>query len=216
MTSVKHHPRPETLASYAAGALDEARSVVVATHLAICPDCRLTVRDFECVGAACLEEIAASPMGEGALDRFWSIAGAQEGPTAGRREVAPDMMRTLDRYLENGVDGAKWRRIVPGVSDCVLAAHGYRPGVLRLLKIEPGTRIPKHSHGGEEFTLILRGAYDDELGTFARGDFADLDDEDAHSPLAVGDEPCICLIATNAPLAFKDLAGRIVQPFVGL
>ena len=214
---MQHHPKTETLAAYAAGAFDEAQSVVVATHLAVCGACRQVVRDFEAVGGVCLEALPALAMADGALDRFWSIAGAQERPSASAAaRGTPDMLRTLDRYLKDGIEGVKWRRIVPGASDCVLSARGYRPGVLRLLKIEPGTRIPKHAHAGEEFTLLLKGAYDDELGSFAQGDFVDLDEEDAHSPLAVGDEPCICLIATNAPLVFKGVAARLAQPFIGL
>jgi putative transcriptional regulator len=214
---MKHHPKTETLATYAAGAFDEAQGVVVSTHLAVCAACREVVRDFETLGGACLEAIPARAMDDGALDRFWTIAGEQERPNAeSARQGAPDMMRTLDRYLKDGIDGAKWRRIVPGAWDCVLPARGYRPGALRLLKIQPGTRIPKHAHAGAEFTLLLKGAYDDELGSFAQGDFVDLDADDAHSPLAVGDEPCICLIAANAPLVFKGVAARVFQPFLGL
>jgi putative transcriptional regulator len=88
--------------------------------------------------------------------------------------------------------------------------------VLRLLKIAPGVRIPRHTHGDEELTLILRGSYTDEVGDFRRGDLADLDEDVLHAPLATGDEPCICLIATSAPLRFKTIVGRIVQPFIGL
>lgn len=217
MTSIKHHPRTETLALYAAGALDEARSVVVAAHLALCPDCHAAVADFESLGGSLLAEMPPAPMREDALARFWEIAGPQEqAGTLARLDARPSAARLLDRYLKDGIEGVKWRRIAPGASDVVLAARGPRKGALRLLKIEPGTRIPKHTHGGEECTLILRGAYDDELGAFAEGDFADLDDSDVHSPLAVGDEPCICLIATNAPLVFKELGGRLFQPFIGL
>lgn len=214
---MKHHPKTETLAAFAAGALDEAQTAVVATHLELCAACRVIARDFEAVGGHCLDKIAPEGVAPGALERFWAIAGAQErAPAQSKIDTPPRIAKALDRYLANGLDAVKWRRIVPGASDCVLAAHGYRPGVLRLLKIEPGTRIPKHTHSGEEFTMILRGRYDDELGSFAAGDFVDLDDEDAHSPLAVGEEACICLIATNAPLVFKDIAGRLVQSFVGL
>jgi putative transcriptional regulator len=218
---MNHHPKTETLAAYAAGALDEARAVVVATHLALCGECRRAVRDFEAVGGDLLLAMEPAAMASDSLSRFWLRAGERETLRAGASAPASNDIdltdaRPLNRYLADGIEGVRWRKIVPGISDCVIAARGYRPGVLRLLKIEPGTRIPKHTHSGEEFTLILRGAYNDELGSFVRGDFVDLDDEDCHSPMAVGETPCICLIATNAPLVFKDLAGRIAQPFVGL
>jgi putative transcriptional regulator len=218
---MKHHPKTETLAAFAAGAFEEARSVVLNAHLDLCPDCRAIVRDFEALGGALLEAAAPAPFSEGALASFWSRAGEQiefrraNSKAEGLSEDIADIF-ALKRYLPKGFAGAEWRPLVSGVSQAVLSARGYREGALRLLKIEPGTRIPKHTHGDCEFTLILSGAYDDELGSFARGDFADLDEEDTHSPMAVGDRPCICLIATNAALSFREISGKIVQPFVGL
>ncbi|MBB5519686.1 ChrR family anti-sigma-E factor [Amphiplicatus metriothermophilus] len=221
MTSIKHHPKTETLAAYAAGALDEARAVVIATHLDLCDACRAAARDFEALGGVCLEAAEPAPMKEGALERFWLRAGgarAERAPASTRAANDFDLglARPLSAYLKGGLDAVQWRRIGPGMEQCVLDAQGYRKGVLRLLKIAPGVRLPKHSHGGEELTLILRGAYEDEIGEFRRGDLADLDDEDTHSPCAIGEEPCVCLIAASAPLRFKGLAGKIVQPFIGL
>lgn len=219
--NIKHHPRTETLAAYAAGALDEARAVVVATHLELCVVCRRSVRDFEALGGACLELSDAAAMSADALHRFWARAGAAAPapPPASTRadnDVDPGGVRPLRAYLKGDLDSIDWRPVAPGVSQHVLDAKGYRKGVLRLLKFAPGVRVPKHSHGDEELTLILRGAYADEIGEFRAGDLADLDDGHAHSPLAIGDEPCVCLIATNAPLAFRNMVGRLTQPFIGL
>ena len=36
--TIIHHPNEETLLDYASGALGEAWSVAVATHLAVCPE----------------------------------------------------------------------------------------------------------------------------------------------------------------------------------
>ena len=122
----------------------------------------------------------------------------------------------LSRYIKGGIDQVKWRPVAPGISQSVIQAEGYRRNVLRLLKINPGTRIPPHSHGENELTVILRGAYQDDMGIFQAGDIADLCDDHTHSPEAIGDEPCICLIATSAPLVFRDMVGKVMQPFIGL
>jgi putative transcriptional regulator len=218
---IKHHPKSATLAAYAAGALDEARSVVVATHLEFCEVCRIAVRDFEALGGACLEGIDPAPMSEDALQRFWmragqpSIAPAPVSTTAANdRDLSG--ARPLSAYLKGGLDAVRWKPVAPGMAQAVLDADGYRPGVLRLLRIAPGVQLPKHSHKGAELTLLLKGAYEDEIGEFSRGDLVDLDDEDTHSPRAIGDEPCLCLIATSGPLAFKTFLGRAIQPFIGL
>ena len=89
-------------------------------------------------------------------------------------------------------------------------------GTLRLFKIAPGMAIPLHTHNGNEMTLILKGSYSDELGRFKAGDVADLDNDTDHQPIADTQEDCICLIATEAPLKFKGLLPRLMQPFIGL
>jgi putative transcriptional regulator len=216
-----HHASASTLASYVAGALDEARSVVVATHLSMCSDCRAAFSGFEALAGIVLESIDGAPMAVDALDRFWLRAEPQNetvrAPSAAAsNDIEPEYAPALARAIPGGIDAVRWRRVSPGVMQSILKAQGYRKGALRLLKIEAGTRIPKHTHQGGELTLILRGAYEDSIGVFSAGDLADLDDEATHSPLAIGEEPCICLIATSAPLVFKDLAARAMQPFVGL
>lgn len=221
MSMIKHHLSDETIAQYAAGHLDQARMVVVATHIDRCETCREASHDFDTIGGVCLETIAPAAMDKDALKTFWESADLAE-PT--NREVSfhadndtlPEIVLPLSDYIVGGLDAIKWRQIAPGVSGHKLDAEGYRKGALSLLKISPGTRIPVHSHKGQELTLILRGAYQDKYGTFNVGDIADLGNSHTHSPQAIGDEPCICLIATSAPLVFQGLMGKIIQPFIKL
>jgi len=156
-------------------------------------------------------------MREGALDAFWA---AVDAAAADRNApiVTPDAAApALAAYLgEDGIDGVQWRRVAPGLFQSVLSAGGQRRGSLRLLRIAPGTRMPRHTHSGRELTLLLEGAYEDEFGRFSAGDVAEHEDDVVHAPTAVGDRPCICLVATEAPLRFHDLVGRLMQPFVGL
>jgi putative transcriptional regulator len=219
--TIRHHASASTLAAFAAGSLDEARSIVVSAHLSMCRSCRDAARGFEALGGMMLEAGEQAPLADDALERFWLRAGPQAQATrpssvVAANDIEPEHASALRRLLPDGIDGIHWRPVAPGMTQSVLKAKGYRRGALRLLKIEPGTRIPKHTHQGAELTLVLRGVYEDCLGAFGAGDLADLDDEATHSPLATGDAPCICLIATNAPLAFKDLAARAMQPFFGL
>lgn len=219
MTGFSHHPKLETLADFAGGKLDEARAVVVATHAAICGECAAVIAGFEAAGGALLNEEKPVAMSVDGLERVLARADASsvliDAPRASS-SPAPEDRLPLSAYLPEGLDDIDWRPVAPGLSQRVVEAHGYRPGVLRLLKIAPGTRMPKHSHEAGELTLILRGAYEDDVGAFAAGDLADLDNEHTHAPKAIGDEPCICLIATTGPLAFKTLIGRVAQPFIGL
>jgi putative transcriptional regulator len=89
-------------------------------------------------------------------------------------------------------------------------------GQLKLLRIGAGRAMPEHGHGGEEITLVLKGAYRDHMGRFGAGDVADLDEDIEHKPVVEQDGDCICLVATERPTRFKSLAARLMQPFVGI
>jgi putative transcriptional regulator len=89
-------------------------------------------------------------------------------------------------------------------------------GTARLLKIPAGRSMPEHSHNGTEMTLVLKGAFRDEDGVFARGDIEVADTNVSHQPVAEPGEDCICLVATDARLKFQGLLPRIAQPFLGI
>ena len=77
-----------------------------------------------------------------------------------------------------------------------------------------GAAMPNHSHNGTELTLVLKGAFQDADGYFARGDIEIADSDVQHIPVADIHEDCICLAVTDAPLRFEGLLPRILQKFV--
>ena len=87
---------------------------------------------------------------------------------------------------------------------------------VRLLQIPAGAAMPDHGHCGTELTLVLKGAFRDDDGHFGRGDIEIANEDLHHTPIAEDGEDCICLAATDAPLRFRGLIPRIVQPFVGI
>ncbi len=218
MSSVSHHPKPETLAAFAAGRLDEARAVVIAAHAAICAQCSKAIAEFEALGGVCLEDIEPVDMAPDALEKILARAGDANVviPETPKGDIGGEKYALLDSYLKDGLDNVPWKTVAPGFSQHIIEAQGYRKGVLRLLRIKPGVKVPTHSHKGEELTLILSGAYRDELGEWRAGDLADLDGAETHAPEAIGEEYCICLAATSAPLDFKTMVGRVIQPFFGM
>ena len=215
MSRLRHHAKPQTLADFAAGRLDQPRAVVVATHAALCGECALTIADFEAVGGLCLDETEPALMADDALERVLKRADASANVFTPAPGGASESALPYDAYLDGGVDDIDWKPIVPGVAQHIIGFSRNRASALKLLKIAPGMEMMKHSHGGDELTLILRGAYEDEIGAFAKGDLADLDSGHTHAPKAIGDEPCVCLIAATAPLKFKSVLGRVAQPFIG-
>jgi len=58
-----HHPDESLLIEYAAGSLGEAKALLVATHLALCLDCRAAVHDGEIVAGALQDHRRATVVG---------------------------------------------------------------------------------------------------------------------------------------------------------
>ncbi|MGK2921870.1 MAG: ChrR family anti-sigma-E factor [Methyloceanibacter sp.] len=214
---IAHHPDRATLMSYAAGSLDEAFATVVATHLASCAECRSRLRETEEIGGNLLEAIDAVPLDAAAFERAMSKLNEPVEQTLDEPEQRkPSLSRPLARLVGGGLDDVAWKTVAPGVAMHRLPTSKAARGSLTLLKIAPGKKIPEHGHGGTEITLVLTGSYRDAFGRFGPGDVADLDENVEHQPMVDSSEPCICLVATEAPTRFKSFFGRLFQPLVGI
>ncbi|MFB9886078.1 ChrR family anti-sigma-E factor [Balneatrix alpica] len=223
--NIHHHPDDATLFSYTSGALPAALSVVVACHLQACPVCRQRLQHSLQLAGGLLANQAPAKLNP--QQRSTMLDLLEQTPqlcpsNQSRQEVvdnqAIDLRQQLPTALAPWLAGQSyqqlpWRSLAPGLRQIKL---DIAEGNLRLLRIAPGTSMPIHSHSGSELTLVLRGSYSDEIGRFQSGDLADLDPQVEHQPIADRDEDCICLIATDAPLKFKGIVPRLLQPFFGL
>lgn len=221
--SIHHHLDAATLMRYASGDLDTAFTIVVASHLAMCDECRQSVRIAEAMGGQCLDDAPAPALSDGAFARISHAIdadGARELPAAPDVQGASVQPRTdvplpLRNLVGNTFDDVKWRTIIPGVQRHRIELVDTRSS-LYMLKIGRGRKMPEHGHGGPEITLVMRGSYSDVLGHYGAGDVADLDEHVEHQPVVNSDEPCICLVATEEPTQFKGIVSRLMQPFVGI
>ncbi|MCB2108842.1 MAG: zf-HC2 domain-containing protein, partial [Rhodobacteraceae bacterium] len=68
--ATNHHPHADVLWAYAAGNLDEASSVLVATHMALCPACRRDVVAMEEAGGTMFEAVETAPVSTGSFERL--------------------------------------------------------------------------------------------------------------------------------------------------
>jgi putative transcriptional regulator len=220
--NIRHHLDEATLLSYAAGSMSQAMALVTACHLAKCAQCRSRAQQSEAIGGALLDNLTPASVSDDALASVLAAIDAQDD-TVQIRSVRPassqshaeksDVPTPLAGYVGGSFDDIDWKRIVPGVYYFDLPCQS--GGVSRLLRIAPGKAMLPHSHDGNELTLVLRGSFTDEIGRFAVGDIADLDDQVEHQPLVDSAEDCICLVATDAPLKFTTLLGRLMQPMTG-
>lgn len=221
---ITHHLTDKLLMAYSAGQLPEAFSLVVATHISLCDECRARLASFDALGGAVLEETQDVPMSSGSLDATMKMirdraargVGNPDDPVAaprfgGRRVADCVLPQPVRSYVGGDLDAVRWRSVGGGVRQAILPTA--RDARVRLLHIPAGVAVPDHGHNGTELTQVLRGAFRDERGYFGPGDIDIATEDTHHTPIAEGDEDCICLAATDAPLRFRAFLPRIAQPF---
>jgi len=213
--TIVHHLDDATILAYAAGTLGEALSVAAACHISMCSECRTAVRKAEALGGEILDDLQSSAVSD--VCRAATLGRLNDRIAAKPAFVKSDMPSPLQRLL-GGQDFAqlRWRKKAPGVAVYELPLSKNAKGSLKLLSIAPGMTMLEHGHGGEELTLVLKGAFKDKVGRFVRGDIADLDQDTEHCPIIEEGETCICLYATEAPSHYKTWIGRLLQPILGI
>jgi putative transcriptional regulator len=214
--SATYHPSDELLVAYGAGSLDEAASLLIATHLALCPRCRAEIGRIEAIGGAVIEELPPADLGPNALASVLARLDQLPGPPIprGPAVVAPGVPSPLRDYLPASLDELPWKRLAAGIEQAVLLqARGIRA---RLLRIGAGIVVPEHGHGGMELTMVLQGGFADQGLGYARGDVSMADQQVVHSPVADRSETCLCLAVTSGPLKLTGLMGLLVNPFLDL
>ena len=202
--------------SYAAGALDPARSLLVGSHIGYHDDLQEAVRDAESIGGSLLESMQSAPVSNNVLDKLMSrIDAAQESKIEPVAPVGNQYPQPLMDFIDCDMDSLKWRSMGPGMSNARLW-DGPNDERLWLLKARGGISVPEHGHSGDEWTLILQGSYQTATGQFGVGDIDVADAETVHQPVIDTGEECICLVMTEGPIKFKSLIARMAQPFIGL
>jgi len=213
---IHHHPDESTLLSYAAGALPGNAALLVSCHLQFCAACHQVIRDAELLGGELLEQLPGRKVSGDARDailaRLDNVAEI-ESPEPAVKVSADEIPLAIQPWLGKRYEELDWSPLVPGLGQIRFEAPG---GKLRLLNIAPGTSLPMHSHRDSELTLVLLGSYSDEVGHFREGDVADLDPGVEHQPLAGSQVPCVALVVSDAPLIFRGIVPRLLQPFFGV
>jgi putative transcriptional regulator len=200
--SPHHHPSDDILTAYAAGALEPGFGLVVGAHLEACAHCRARVAAFEATSGAALADLPETDVAPDALAKV--IARLDEKPAP----ITADTRPLLDRLP---LRPKRW--VAPGVWVAAVDTPHARDNRVYILSVAPGMPTARHEHSGAEFCTVLKGAYRDEAGHFAAGDFAAAYGEFNHQPIVDGDEACICLFATEGRLKPQGLIGRIAFGF---
>ncbi|WP_309665238.1 ChrR family anti-sigma-E factor [Tabrizicola sp.] len=208
--TIRHHLSDQLLMGYAAGSLPEAFSLVVATHVSLCDECRARLASYDTLGGALIEAQGQVTMGEDALEAALArISGTAQATQRAPLRAAGIFPAPLADYIGSDLAAIRWQPIGMGVKQAILPTD--REATARLLYIPAGVAVPDHGHRGAELTLVLQGAFADANDRFGPGDVEIADEAMQHTPVAMAGMDCICLAATDAPLKFRALLPRLVQ-----
>lgn len=214
--SITQHPTDETLTAFAAGNLDEGRSVVVAAHLEACASCRKWAAMVQQIGGVLLSDLPPTAMADDAFSRTLARIDREERAQERRLPLtAPSDLCMLPMAARPYPVGS-WRWMGPGVHWRPVQVPADSGARVFLLKAAPGTKMPHHTHTGTELTLVLSGAFAHEGGTYGPGDIDEADETVEHQPIVAPGEDCICLVAMEGQLRLLGIVGRLLQPFVRL
>ncbi|MDX2276523.1 MAG: ChrR family anti-sigma-E factor [Hyphomonadaceae bacterium] len=197
--SPTHHPSDEIMTAYAAGALEPGFALVVGAHVEHCAHCAGRLRSREAASGAALQTLERAEMAPGAFNSVLNKLGDQ-APAPSPAPRRPFLERLA-------LKPKKW--VAPGVWVAAVDTPHAPSNRVYLLRVAAGAPTARHEHSGAEFCTVLSGAYRDELGLFRAGDFAAADEGLNHQPMIQGDEPCICLFATEGRLKPQGLIGRV-------
>lgn len=205
MTVPTHHVPDAMLAAFAAGALPYPYAMLAAAHVSLCDECRARLEAHRALGGLVLDDLPPTPVSAAARAR--ALAALDPAPPP-QPVATSSWPAPIDALV--GLQGPRWHTLGFGAKQAILWTGA--AGSLRLLSIPPDQAVPEHSHGGLELTLVLSGAFVDETGTFGAGDLEVADETLDHTPRTIGDAPCLCIAATDAPLRFRALIPRLLQP----
>ncbi|MGQ4275765.1 ChrR family anti-sigma-E factor [Pseudidiomarina sp. E22-M8] len=224
---IKFHPSEEHLFHYVTGELTPAMLMVVGTHVDMCSQCQRNVHHIE-------EDLAQKVFGQRQIPTELKAA---NDSFDGDDMLAEIMAQTPQpkQHLLNGVANElilEGRRFpLPGT----LARSHHRIGawhkligqmwrapvqvggedVLTFIYMAKNTKVPEHTHKGNEATLVVNGLFNDETSEYRDGDFMFLDGSVKHTP-ETRHEDCLTLAALDAPMHFTSGISRLLNPFSSL
>jgi len=206
----------EWLLSYAAGALDPGRSLLVASHLTYHEDLQQAVADAESIGGSLLESMQETDVDDSVLDalmnRLDETVVPQVRPTSATGGKYP---QPLMDYINCDMESLKWRFMGPSMRYSLLW-DGPNDERLWLLRAHGGIQVPEHGHNGDEWTLVLKGGFQTSSGQYLVGQMSIADENIIHQPQIDAGEECISLVMTEGPIRLKGLLSRMMQPLIGI
>jgi putative transcriptional regulator len=212
----------EVYSAYAAGCLDPAFALMVETQAALRPDVSRAIARAETIAGIFLDNEAQAALSDNAAQSALDMIDAWEAGERPTRKAVSRAGEGLDEILAlpeplreealKACGDMGWKNLTTGVRRLKLDIGSNAE--VELYRIEPGCTVPRHSHNGDEFTLVVSGGFTDETGSYGPGDLSVKGPEDTHQPTGDMDGVCFALAVHEGGLRFTGMMG-LVQRLLG-
>ena len=221
-----HHPNEDLLGDYVRGQTSEGMNLLISSHLSFCPKCQRLAHGLEGLASTIIASAYPEPVSKNIWDsclaKIQNLGSAASNPPTTEHIAAktptiacndPAIPYNLRKLLPAEIDQLPWKYFVgKTIKEYKIGKDdGWRWG---LVYTKAGGKLPYHSHRGIEATLILKGRFSDNTGSYKAGDFVMCDQTITHQPMMGVEDDCLCLYALNAPIQFKGSFLRLANPFL--
>ena len=182
----------ELIFGYSSGDLGDAKSLFVSMYLYLNSVAAKRASIFENMLANNLNNLKdISPKNL----KYTDCLGSTNRP----KKIIKESNNPLTNLIGD-LNNVRWKSIYKGFKEYNLAFKG--KDSIKLIKMDPGTSVPLHSHHGKEYILVLEGSFCDEYGEYNKGDMQINDQKIKHNPTACDKDGCICLTITENDVIF--------------
>lgn len=215
----KYHPETRFIADYAAGSLPSSQALCVAAHLHYCETCRRRIQHITDLGSILFEDL---PPLQPSLD-FSSLMAridtsheneadlAVSASASQNRKTDTELPASLEKLTKGNLEGLPWHAIGKYFRYSELEV-GDPERETSLFNIKAGGNVPRHSHRGDEITVVLQGSFSDQDDNYHTGDFIVRTAGETHKPVAAQHEDCLCLSTLNSPIQMTNWFYRLLFP----
>ena len=210
----KHHPDESILMDLSSGSLSEGVSALIEAHLSSCQKCSEIKYYFDSLGGELLNEITPVKMKNNLVEKITSEDEARKNLSD--FEKSPDTLipTSLNKWIKDGLSNLQWIKRGKGLEEFAVKINNTIDTLL-LYRIQAGKALPKHSHEGEEVTLVLSGGFSDEHGHYLPYDIVFADKNITHTPVADDDGECIVAVVKNGSIRLSGALGKVIEMVVG-
>ena len=193
----------ELIFGYTSGNLGEAKSLFTSMYLFLNSIAAKKASIFDNILAQNLSELE----GVGLKKLKYTDCIKNDGS---EKQISSLPKNPLSRIIGD-LNHIDWKTIYKGFNEFKIPVNDNDS--VKLIKMDPGTSVPLHSHNGKEFILVLDGSFYDEYGEYNKGDMQINDQQIKHNPTACKSNGCVCLSITENDVVFFGKFGSALNLF---